>query len=68
MSHIKKIITVNLRETTEPEIIMSNLKTLYGTLCKTTGVAKQNLNFSAISVVSIFQNYQRMKKIYVKEN
>ena len=33
-SHIRKIITDDLRETSDPTIIMSNLKTFYGTLCK----------------------------------
>ena len=33
-SQIRKIITDDLRETSDPTIIMSNLKTFYGTLCK----------------------------------
>ena len=33
-SHIRKIITDDLRETSDPTIIMSNLKTFYGTLYK----------------------------------
>ena len=32
--HIRKIITDDLRETSDPEIIMSNLKKFYGTLYK----------------------------------
>ena len=33
-SHIRKIMTDDLRETSDPTIIMSNLKTFYGTLYK----------------------------------
>ena len=51
-SHIRKIITDDLRETSNPEIIMSNLKTLYGMVHYIrVEVTKHSLNVSAIWTV-----------------
>ena len=46
-SHIRKIITDDLRKTSDPDIIMSNLKPFYGTLIRGE-VTKQSLNVSTI--------------------
>ena len=67
MSHIKNFITDDLREMTEPEIIMSNLKTLYGTLCKTKSRKTESEFLSYLGSFDI-PKLSKDERIYVKEN
>ena len=50
-SHIRKIITDDLRETSYPTVIMSNLKTFYGTLYKSRNHKTESECFSYLDSI-----------------
>ena len=52
-SHIRTIITDDLRETSDPTIIMSNLKTFYGTLYKSRNYKTESECLSYLDSINV---------------
>ena len=67
-SHIRNIITDDLRETGDPTIIMSNRKTFYGTLYKSRSHKTESECLSYLDSIDTPKLSEDEKKIYVKEN
>ena len=66
-SHIRKNITDDLRETSGPTIIMSNLKTFYGTLYKSRSHKTESECLSFLDSIDI-PELSEDKKNYAKES